>query len=559
VRRLLRPTTLILLSAALALGVAALALWPGRDRASAERAVPRPVPPGDQEVVWLYAATQTESWERLVTGIRRLASDAAVGLEVVDDSNVFPTQSTTVPELAVTLGRSRHRLWFRWYKLTSDQNTHDWVDVLTRRQPPPLAIIGGGSSDKAHELARELNGVRNRLAAPPLLMITTGTADEVPVEQNDWEKGDLMSVYPDRTFRFCFNNTQMARSVSNFIWSQPELRPDGDPAYLPVWQDDPYSRDLADRFQEVLRLRSIKAGARTWAWQTGQSAVSGFPLELAASFRNDFPLVSRVDRVSIAHSIGTFSQPNEWEALAAERIINDYGSQHSTPHRALLALSAPASQPARRFLRGLLRTAPAHADSFVVAMGDSFDFNTVYRDRNVTWLIQDVPFNLVFFCHRNPVDPIAFAPDRPGSELAAPDPSERTSTGTDYLILYRDIAEALSRGAYLDGSLVPDADRLRRNLHAARLKGGRLRFDGDGRELFDSRGNRPSNTGECVVWLEPLRSADNRVLPQARLRIYRSDSSSGQRWAPVPIAGQPELILDYGPDPLAAAAAGGAP
>src|SRR5262249_36235235 len=148
--------------------------------------------------------------------------------------------------------------------------------------------------------------------------------------------------------------------------------------------------------------------------------------------------------------------------------VMDWLSEQSpVPQRPLLPLPAPAAQPARRFLRGLLRTAPTQADRFVVALGDSFYFNTVYRDRNLTLPIQDLPFMLVFCCHRNPVDPVAFEPDQTATADVIPDPSGRTSSGTDTLLLYRDVVEALAMAAYRDGHLVADADQLRVHLRAA--------------------------------------------------------------------------------------------
>jgi hypothetical protein len=573
--RLFRPTNLILVSAALILAVGALTMWLSGERAQADHAVPRPVPPGDQEIVWLYAATQGESWERFVAGIRRLEKDhPELELEVVQDTNVFPTQSTTVPELAVTLGKNPGRLWFRWYKLTNDLTTRDWVEALTRRQPPPLAIIGGGSSDRAHDLATALNDLRGRLAAPPLLAITTATADQVVVEKDEWttitiggqefrerkrDKLDLMKVYPDRSFRFCFTNSQMARAVTDFIWSEPDLRPDTDTVSVPYWEDDPYSQDLADRYCEAFHRRVVKAGARAWAWQAGFAVLGGFPLDLKAVYRDEYPLVTHFRHLSIAHSLGTFDRPNEWEAQAAAKVMDEVDEQAPPPQRPLLPLPAPSAQPARRFLRGLLRTAPTRADRFVVALGDSFDFNTVYRDRNLTWPIQDLPFTLVFFCHRNPVDPAAFAPDSSETSDAIPDPAGRTTSGTDILLLYQDIAEALALAAYRDGRLAAGADALRANLHAARWREGRLHFDGEGRLLFDPQGNRYSRSGEHVVWLEPVRGEDHRVSAQAYLRVYAASIEGGQRWVPVPIAGEPALLVDYAQGAGPGAAAGGAP
>ena len=67
---------------------------------------------------------------------------------------------------------------------------------------------------------------------------------------------------------------------------------------------------------------------------------------------------------------------------------------------------------------------------FLVVNGDAIDFNTVYRDGNLTWPVQDLPFQLVFFCHRNPVYEEAFQPDVRADDAAPPDPQGKTSTGT---------------------------------------------------------------------------------------------------------------------------------
>jgi hypothetical protein len=575
-RRLFRPTNVILLAMAVAVAVGLL-LWMRRDGALANQAVPRPVPPGDQEIVWLYAATQTETWERFVASIRQLErGHPDLELEVVEDANVFPVQTTAVPELAITLGKNKSRLWFRWYKLTNDMTTRDWVEALARRQPPPLAIIGGGSSDRAHDLATALNDLRGRLAAPPVLAITTATADQVVVEKDEWvpvrvgdqvyqerkrEKMDLMDVYPFRSFRFCFTNSQMARAVTDFIWSEPDLRPDCETVSVPFWEDDPYSQDLADRYCEALHRRVVKAGARAWAWQAGHAVLGNFPFDLRVVYRDEYPLVTHFRHLSIAHSLGTFDRPNDWEAQAAAKVMDELSEQSPMPQRPLLPLPAPAAQPARRFLRGLLRTAPTQADRFVVALGDSFDFNTVYRDRNLTWPIQDLPFTLVFFCHRNPVDPVAFEPDQSATADAVPDPTGRTSSGTDTLLLYRDVVEALARAAYLDSHLLTDANQLQANLHLARWRDGRLDFDGEGKPLFDLDGNRLSRSGEHVVWLEPGRVGDHRVEARAILRVYTATTEGGQRWQSVPIAGRPELEVDYaqGTGTGVAAGEGGVP
>src|SRR5437667_12910415 len=125
---LFRPSSLVLVSVALTLGAAAVVLWP---RAPDKKPTPQPVAEGDQEIVWLYAATNAAAWERFVTAVslaaHRLQNDQPeLGLHV-NTENAFPLNTTAVPELSIAFAFRKGRLWFRWYKLTSDQKTPDWV------------------------------------------------------------------------------------------------------------------------------------------------------------------------------------------------------------------------------------------------------------------------------------------------------------------------------------------------------------------------------------------------------------------------------------------------
>jgi hypothetical protein len=219
---------------------------------SAVQAVPKAIKSGDQEIVWLYPATNTANWERFVSAARRFHADRPD--LVLDDSNAFPSQTTAVPELAFSSGAGKSRLWFRWYKLTGDAGTREWVQALANRNPPPLAIIGGGTSDRARDLARELNDLPGPPADKPLMIITTATADLIYLDEKDLvaqTPHDLMEIYPGRSFRFCFTNKQMAKAVADFIWSRDDLRPDREPHYLVFWKDDPYSEDFFDHFRAL--------------------------------------------------------------------------------------------------------------------------------------------------------------------------------------------------------------------------------------------------------------------------------------------------------------------
>jgi hypothetical protein len=570
---LFRPSILVLISVALAITAGVVLVWPSRD-------ITRPVPPGDQEIVWLNPATSAVNWERFVAAVRRLKVDRPdLKLEVDPDADPFPSQTADVPELAVTAHGSKARLWFRWYKLTGDLGNEQWVQALARRRPPPLAIIGGGSSDRALELAQVLNDRRASFAAPPLFLITQAT-----------QHRGLMEVYSGRSFRFCFTNRQMARAVTDFIWSQDDLRPDSQPIYLTSWKDDPYSEDLYDEFRHLLDPEALadehaptvfaastiglmsapqnqgpllaaaalypgrldpyqglygkrlvaaqmaKSATRTWGWLAGRASLGGVPPALA--LEGPWCYESRPTPflgLRFPYSVGSFSRPNQWEEQAANWLLAVL-DQHPEQQRPLLVLPA-TPQPARRFLRALVRQAPVEAGRFVVATGDGIDFNTVYRDRNLLWAIQDLPVTLVFFSHDNPVDPIAFRPDRPSHDTTPPDSAGQTSTGTQDLLLYRNLVETLVEAAYQPKGLQASADGLAASLHEARLP--------DDRRRFTSKGNQVSGTGFYVVCLRPVRQGD-RVLPEARLQVWfgQTDARGVLSWDPAR-AGMPELTVTY--------------
>src|SRR5438552_17675952 len=112
---LFRPSLLILASAALAV-VAGVLVFRGRTTEAWPE--PKAVREGEQEIVWLYAATNATAWERFVTAVRKAAEQLQgeyPGLEVRTDEKTFPGQTTAVPELSLSVGANAPRLVFRWY------------------------------------------------------------------------------------------------------------------------------------------------------------------------------------------------------------------------------------------------------------------------------------------------------------------------------------------------------------------------------------------------------------------------------------------------------------
>lgn len=552
-KHLFRPSILIALSAAVVVG-AVVVVFQGPPAQG--RPTPLPVGAGDREIVWLYTATASTSWERFVAAVRRTAERLErdhPGLEV-DVNNAFPRQTTAVPQVSLFPAGSGTRFVFRWYKLTSDWKTRDWIEALVKRQPPPLAIIGGSSSDNARELAAELNNFCHDVpqADRPLLLLTQATADRVSIRGEGrgtrGEKEDpsslapqvpLTRLYPDRTFRFCFTNRQMAIAVTDFIWWQTDLRPDSDPVYMAQWDDDSYSRDLIGAFWEALHLLVAKSAANEWAWWSAYAAgVLGqypfqfgiFPadrlpwehspnIEQGSQFYLAVPPTPQI----IDSSVGGYATPNRYEAKVASDLLDLFQEQKRTQKRPLLILTGQ-SQPSRRFLRALIRAVPEQAGRLVVATGDAISFNTVYRDRHIAWNIQDLPFPLVFFCHRNPIDEEAgFRPANDRAGRADADKIDNTAaTGTEDILLFGDMVEALLQAAApATGEPCADAAELALRLADTRLEDDRIVWGSRGVRLFGADGQRQSGTGEHVVCLRPtFNDFRDRLLPEATIEVW---------------------------------------
>ncbi|HEY7327532.1 MAG TPA: hypothetical protein VH592_07830 [Gemmataceae bacterium] len=559
-RAIFRPSILIALSAAVVVG-AVVVVFQGPPALG--RPAPVPVLAGQREIVWLYPATDAASWERFVEAVRRTAKRLRRDRPSVqaDDKLAFPQQTAAVPEVSLSWNGAEDRYVFRWYKLTGDWKTRDWIEALLQRQPPPLAIIGGSSSDSARELATCLNRTASELSAEdhPLLLLTNATADNVtPYAEDDAIQLTAMEaaavpmtrLYPGRTFRFCFSNEQMATAVSDFIWWRDDLRPDKDPVYMAVWNDDSYSRDLIDGFGTALRQVMARDVANQWTWTVNQLlfnfppgwAGGIFPEQRLPTDPNEERSAStfRLDILPapyrIASSVGSFDTPNSYEARAAGDMLDALLFQSQT--RPLLIVAGQV-QPSRRFLRGLVRGMPSLSKRVqsVVATGDSIAFNTIYRDRHVAWNIQDLPFALVFFCHRNPIDHDAGF--RPASSEDVPTrDGERDSTaetGTEDVLLFGDIVEALVQtGAPAEGTLCAHAAELAERLAEARQEADRIVFGGAGVPLFDGAGQRHNGTGEHVVCLQPMWNEDfkDRLLPCATIEVWswqRRDWDRGER------------------------------
>jgi hypothetical protein len=502
---------------AAALGVAAFFWFSSRE----EEALPLPRA-GDQEIAWIDAATGGAAWERFIDGIRYLES-SAFGRQMalqVDTTRSATVQEPDVPEVGLRVGGCGNTLWIRWYKLTGDIREEKWIKALAKRDPPPLAIIGGSSSDRAKALALKLAEQKSWKGhgQRPLLLLTTATADNVVV---DATTRPLISLYEDRTFRFCFTNRQMAEALMHFVDSQPELRPVGD---MPVvagmrWEDDPYSVDLYNQL--------LGASQKLWP------AIEIYPKQ-------------------VPHSVGDYAVPNSREEAAVQSLSSVPEFQRPEP---ILLLLPTVEKPARRVLRTFATTSQELASRLVVVTGDSLSFNTVYRDRNLGWRIQELPVTLLLFRHENPI-PASAMPFRPEHELHRlgglapgmlaplhalwPDYSEESAR--DDLLLNARIAQMVLQSAYQGSdeqrTLISGSDEFKTRLRDLKH---------EDTPFFDPQGNRQGGSGEYVVCLRPLRS-DHRVLPLALLDVWtwRAARPSSRGDSPRQWAAERTMLLGYG-------------
>src|SRR5205085_789926 len=145
------------------------------------------------------------------------------------------------------------------------------------------------------------------------------------------------------------------------------------------------------------------------------------------------------------------------------------------------------------------------------------DWNTIYRDRQLSWSIEDVPFPLILFMHRNPVERQlspghAFRADAEAGVLPTP-------TGTDDLLLYRDIGQSLVHACFQDEKLLDDPDLLVYRL--------RQEQDEQGFSIFDALGNRSGKGGEYITLLRPLFDG-LQLLPRSQIDVYNRDPASQQ-------------------------------
>ncbi|MCS7167216.1 MAG: hypothetical protein RMI91_12885 [Gemmatales bacterium] len=469
---------------------------------------------GDQEIAWLMPATSLPAWNRFVEAAAQLCRDS--NFDVV--WACAPERShghLDMPELAFRWRGDRHRLWIRWYKLTSEYSAQHWLRGLMMRRPRPLAVIGGNTSDRAAELIRALSEWQHGPGQPPVLLLTTATADEMELSPGAGLT-DLLEGYPGRAFRFSFTNRQMAEALVDFVTRRPAWLPKHRTWDAITWRDDPYSEDFANRISDALRERDV-------GW---------------------------LRKSVVPYGVGSALLPSVRERQVIEEDLVATWAQESAGAHVLVLPTT--ERIARRVLVGLHQAAPWTSERLTVVLGDSVNFNVLCRDRRLLWPVELVPMRILTLAHEDPVGWTGQSPRRV-AELAqavlegvsllqgmVPHGSGHLGlpvgrhTATDDLALWTRLLRAVAHAAWstepADASNAPRQARLVAEPQTF-LERLRTFHDELGVPFFDPRGNRRRGMGEYVVCLEPWRQV-NRLTTWSVLEVWHSQSGADglRRW-----------------------------
>jgi hypothetical protein len=151
----------------------------------------------------------------------------------------------------------------------------------------------------------------------------------------------------------------------------------------------------------------------------------------------------------------------------------------------------------------------------------------------VSWPVQDLSFNAIFFCHRDPVSVEAGFPPRAFKDKEEVFPDPDTTNGTESLLIHQDVVEALALGSRQSGQLCRTASELQAGLEAIRISNGQLGLEGGGVPMFRKGGRgdgqRQGGSGEFVVHLRPKFNG-SQALPEAEIDVWQREPEGRNAW-----------------------------
>ncbi len=315
----------------------------------------------------------------------------------VDDTRAFLDQTNRVPEVVLSIDGAPPHLRIRWYKLTSEAGPTHWVRRLAERGPPRSRSSAAGRATARSTSPGPWPGRRTWAGAPPLLLITTATANTVVLDPDAGATPDaggpkpLMSVYPGRSFRFCFTNRQMASAVVRVRLVAAGPRAAGAPGVGGRRRPDGGTRSLAGAALLAAHATACPPTAAALEWDDDPYSV-----DLSNSSRTPPPSAARErpGPADVEHPVQR-RRVLSGERLGIRRGEPPYRLGQAVPPRAAVARPAGGTGGGAACPPVAHGRVPLAGRHLVAVCGDSMNINTVYRDADIAWDIRAMPVPIV--------------------------------------------------------------------------------------------------------------------------------------------------------------------
>ncbi len=502
----------------------------------------RGVPAGHQEIAWISPATNGDAWERLIAALELLQREARAPAQPgtsapaldptfrVNFDNAFLPLTADVPEVSLSFADAPDaKLWIRWYKLSGENPSSSWFEKLSRRASASVGHRRRGDDGPRLFQARALQKIRAAWPGPaPLYFITTATAErydprefqtgEIP--HNTWPK--LMEVYAGRTFRFCFTNTRMVEAVLDFVSQNLQLAAQRRAIRrsLPAssLRQRPSARSpcsvppaTCNLFSYPRLFGRTTAIPRIWARSSCNDSRTRPPPKMCPS-----PTFTTITFTIASATFWNRTPKKHWQWAFTWLAIGNCATSGNC-WRCQRALSAPGA-----FCVPCAGRLPWRHATSSSSLATALSSITSTGIASLPGTSRICPSHWSFSAIATPSTrlPALGRKDTEGTP---------SNTGTQDVLLNRDIIETLIHAAFDGQHLVADAEVLHERLRHTRWSKGRvlneMKESTAGVPFFDATGNRQPDTGEHIVWLRPVLQG-SRNLPEAFLTVWRQGGTS---------------------------------
>lgn len=325
--------------------------------------------------VGILLGTSDRSWSDFVLAVDLAAEELELPFSITESQH----------QCTVDLGTQK--LLFQWHPEAGSRNIRYRVRELVRSPDRPIALVGANNSAMTQAMIEELASHADSVE-PPVALLTYGTADY------------LLKDYPDRSFRFGFNNSYQARTVAARLKEYYQQRLGTLPkvnAVLVQVLDDPFSVDLARNFEKEL---------------SGQFQATFVPplRPRPDGDASDGRKTTSSQAWSLTTCTGSFNTPSEEETELARNLV---GRMVSNPDRQWVLVLPVGTDSFRRItsalssalsdLPGRSKENPA-AENLTILSGDSMNYYTFKNPGRSFLDPSKIPAPVILFAHVHPED-----------------------------------------------------------------------------------------------------------------------------------------------------------